>query len=339
MMNIQKNFSLKNLNTFGIDVKARFFADIKSEDQLGLILSDNKFMDVPKIILGGGSNILFIQDFDGVVIKNSISGITIIQEDADSIFIKAGAGEIWHDMVLFCVEKNYGGIENLSLIPGTVGAAPIQNIGAYGQEIKDVFVSLEGIFIDTAKKKEFLNMQCEFGYRDSIFKKELKNKFVITSIVLKLSKNPIPNLEYGTIKEEIAKLNLDRITIKNVSDVICNIRKSKLPDPKQIGNAGSFFKNPEIESRKYSELEINFPGIPGYKMQNDKVKIPAAWLIEKCGFKGKRVGNTGTHPKQPLVLVNYGNASGSEILGFANIIKSSVKDKFGILLEEEINIV
>jgi UDP-N-acetylmuramate dehydrogenase len=338
-MDIQKNYSLKNLNTFGIDVRAQLFSDIKSEEQLQLLLTDENFKNIPKFILGGGSNVLFTQDFPGLIIKNSIRGIEIIKEDKNSVLIKAGAGEMWHHLVLICVERNFGGIENLSLIPGTVGAAPMQNIGAYGQEIKDVFESLEGIFIDNGEKGIFNKEQCRFGYRASIFKHELKNKFVITSVNLKLSKTPVLKLEYGTIKDEMEKLKLERITIKNVSDVICNIRNSKLPDPKKIGNAGSFFKNPEIAAKKYSDLKKDFPEMPGYESLQNKVKIPAAWLIEKCGWKGKKVGNTGTHSKQALVLVNYGNATGSEVLELAKDIKSSVINKFGIALEEEINIV
>ena len=338
-MNIQKNYSLKDLNTFGIDVKAQLFSEIKSEGQLQLILTDRNFKEISKFILGGGSNILFTQDFPGLVVKNSITGVEIIQEDKESILIKAGAGEIWHDLVLFCVKKNFGGIENLSLIPGTVGAAPMQNIGAYGQELKDVFEYLEGYFIDSGEKKTFTKDQCRFGYRDSIFKRELKDKFVITSVVLRLSKSPVLKIDYGTVREELEKLNLNRITIKNVSDVICKIRQSKLPDPKQIGNAGSFFKNPEIDAKRFSGLKKKFPEIPGYEIGVNTIKIPAAWLIEKCGWKGKKVGNTGSHSRQALVLVNYGNATGSEILSLANGIKSSIKDRFGIILEEEINII
>lgn len=342
-MNIQKNYPLKNLNTFGIDVKAQFLADAESKEHLKLILTDETFRNIPKFILGGGSNILFTQNFPGLVIKISIPGIEIINDDKDSVLIKAGAGVVWHNLVLFCVERNFGGIENLSLIPGTVGAAPMQNIGAYGQEIKDVFENLEGLFVDSAEEKTFAKEQCSFGYRDSIFKHGLKNKFIITSVTLRLSKNPKLNLNYGTVREEIEKLSgscrIDRVTIKNVSDVICSIRKSKLPDPAQIGNAGSFFKNPEVEEEKFAELKKSFCEIPGFNLENRKVKIPAAWLIEQCGWKGKRVGNTGCHEKQALVLVNYGDAKGKEILELSQEIKESVGKKFGILLEEEINIV
>ena len=338
-MNIQKKYPLKNLNTFGIEVKAQLFVEVKGEEQLQSILADKNFKGIPKFILGGGSNILFTRDFPGLVIKNSIPGIEIIREEENSVLIKAGAGEIWHELVLFCVERNLGGIENLSLIPGTVGAAPMQNIGAYGQEIKNVFEGLEGIFIDSGEKKIFTKDDCNFGYRNSIFKQELKNKFVIASVVLRLSRNPVLKLDYGTVEEELDKLSLDKITVKNVSDVICKIRQSKLPDPRQIGNAGSFFKNPEISEETFLSLKKEFSGIIGFPLGNRKVKLAAGWLIEQCGWKGKRVGNTGSHSKQALVLVNYGNVKGSEVLQLAQKIKESVKNKFGIELEEEINIV
>ena len=338
-MNIQKNYPLKNLNTFGIDVKAQLFSEIKSDEQLQLILTDENFKHIPKFILGGGSNVLFTQDFPGLVIKNSIMGVEIIQEDKDSVLIKAGAGEVWHELVLFCIEKGFGGIENLSLIPGTVGAAPMQNIGAYGQEIKNVFEYLEGFEINSGEKKRFNSGQCKFEYRDSIFKHELRNKFVITTVVVKLSKNPVLKLDYGTIRSEIEKLNLPEITIRTVSEIVCKIRKSKLPDPAQIGNAGSFFKNPEVDKNTYKKLKKEFPEIPGFKLENNLVKMPAAWLIERCGWKGKRVGNTGSHVNHALVLVNYGDATGFEILTLADKIKESVKGKFWIELEEEINII
>ena len=342
-MKIKENHSLKYLNTFGVDVKALFFADVESEEQLLLLLTDKNFRNLPWLILGGGSNILFTADFPGLVIKISIPGIEIVREDNESVLIRAGAGEIWHNLVLYCVERNLGGIENLSLIPGTVGAAPMQNIGAYGQEIKNVFESLEGYYIENADKKNFNNSQCSFGYRDSIFKRELKNKFIITSVTLRLSKYPKLNLDYGTVREEIEKLSgsrrIDKITIKNVSDVICKIRQSKLPDPAQLGNAGSFFKNPEVAEEKFNDLQKRFPAITGYKSGNEKVKLAAGWLIEQCGWKGRRVGNTGAHAKQALVLLNYGGAAGKEILDLSEQIKKSVSDKFGIVLEEEINIV
>ncbi|MFZ0453136.1 MAG: UDP-N-acetylmuramate dehydrogenase, partial [Ignavibacteriaceae bacterium] len=287
---------------------------------------------------GGGSNILFTKDFEGLVIKISSNEIQIIQEDEESVFVKASAGVNWHDLVLYCAERNFGGVENLSLIPGKVGAAPIQNVGAYGQELKDSFYSLHGIFIDNLKEKTFYKDECRFAYRNSIFKKELKNQFIITDVTIRLSKHPAINISYGTVEEELKKKNLDEITIKDVSEVICEIRKSKLPDPSKIGNAGSFFKNPEISKKKFEELKIKFPGIIGYNTADDMIKIPAGWLIESAGLKEKRVGNTGTHPKQALVIVNYGNSTGEEILNFKDFIKETILERFGIELEEEVNI-
>jgi UDP-N-acetylmuramate dehydrogenase len=338
-MKILKEISLKPFNTFGINVKAKFFVEIKNEEEIREILTKEEYSSIPKVILGGGSNILLTKDFDGLVIKISIPGIKIIEEDDDTVLIEAGAGVIWHDLVLFCIEKNYGGIENLSLIPGMVGAAPVQNIGAYGQELKEVFQDLHGFFINNGNPSSFKKEDCKFGYRDSIFKRELKDKFVITHVRLRLSKKPLLNLEYGALKSEIKKLGLNNISIKEVSEVVCKIRKSKLPDPSEIGNAGSFFKNPEIKEEQYNELLKDYPGMVGYKIGNGKIKVAAGWLIEKCGWKGKRVGETGIHKNQALVLVNYGNASGREVLNLAREIKNSVFEKFGIDLVEEVNIV
>ena len=299
-MNIQKNVDLKRLNTFGINVTAKNFVDIKNEEDLNEILSAPKYINQSKFVLGGGSNILLTKDIDDFTIKISIPGINIVDEDNSSVIIEAGAGIIWHTLVEYCISKNYGGIENLSLIPGTVGAAPIQNIGAYGQEIKNVLYSLSGIFVADGEGRTFTNKECEFGYRDSIFKKELKNKFVISAVRLKLSKKPVINLSYGNLRDEIDKLNLNDVTISDVSRVVCSIRKSKLPDPDIIGNAGSFFKNPEIPANVFNELKKEFPGIVGYEMNNG-IKLAAGWLIDKCGWKGKRIGNTGIHEKQALV--------------------------------------
>jgi len=298
----------------------------------------SEFKNLIKLVIGGGSNILLTKDFDGLVIKNSIPGINIIDEDKSTILIQAGAGVIWNDLVLFCVDKNFGGIENLSLIPGTAGAAPLQNIGAYGQELKDVFFSLKGISVKDLSEKNFNNRECKFGYRDSVFKNELKGKFVIATITLRLKKNPIVSLNYASVMDEIGKLHLQNVTIRDVSNIVCEIRKGKLPDPSVIGNAGSFFKNPEVDTYKFDELKKDYPDISGYNMDNGKVKLAAGWLIEKCQWKGKRVGNAGTHSKQSLVLVNYGGAKAEEILQLADEIKNSVYDKFGITLHEEINI-
>jgi UDP-N-acetylmuramate dehydrogenase len=338
-MKIEKNISLKPYNTFGIDVKAKFFSEVTSEKQLKDILSSDEYSNTPKLFLGGGSNILFTKDFDGLVLRISIQEIEKVSEDRETIKIKAGAGVIWHDLVLYCVERNYGGIENLSLIPGTVGAAPIQNIGAYGQELKNVFVSLNGVYVGSALSAEFKKNDCKFAYRESIFKNELKNKFIITYVTIRLSKNPILNINYGSIKSELGKLGSKDIGIKEVSDVITKIRQSKLPDPAVIGNAGSFFKNPVVSVEKFNRLKENFDDIIGFKLENGKVKIPAAWLIESCGWKGKKIGNAGTHTKHSLVLVNYGGAPGVEILNLAKEIRKSVYNKFGIKLNEEVNII
>ena len=337
-MEIKQNISLKNYNTFGIDVKTKYFAEVFSVDELKGLLPLEKYKTLSKFILGGGSNILFTRDFDGLIIKISSNEIQTIKEDEESVFVRASAGVIWNELVLYCVDRNFGGVENLSLIPGKVGAAPIQNIGAYGQELKDVFYSLNGIFMENLEQKTFYKDECSFAYRSSIFKKELKNKFIITDVTLKLNKHPVLNTSYGAIEEVLKKKNLDRITIKDVSKAVCDIRMSKLPDPAKIGNAGSFFKNPEISKEKFKILVNKFPDIIGYNLSNNSVKVPAGWLIENAGLKGKRVGNTGTHSKQALVIVNYGRATGEEILEFKNLIKKTILEKYDIELEEEVNI-
>lgn len=337
-MNILQNIPLKNYNTFGIDLSAKAFVEVFTEEDLNEVLSSTEGKNSKKLILGGGSNILLTKDFDGLAIKISIPGIKIIEEDNDFVLLKAGAGVNWNDLVNFCVGKNFGGVENLSLIPGTAGAAPIQNIGAYGQELKEVFYSLQGIFIENLEESIFNNGDCKFGYRDSIFKNELKGKFIITSIKLKLHKHPKINLTYDAVKNEIEKLKLGRVTIQDVSKIVCDIRMKKLPNPNEIGNAGSFFKNPEVNAKKFLELKKEFPDIIGHKIEEGKIKIAAGWLIEKCGWKGKRFGNAGAHTNQSLVLVNYGNATGKEILELANEIENSVQNKFGITLHKEVNI-
>ena len=338
-MNIQENFSLKKYNSFGIDIKAKYFVEVYSTEELKFILSDANYKEEKKLILGGGSNILFTKDYDGIVIKLNSNEISIIEERENEVVVQASAGVIWHELVLFCVERNFGGIENLSLIPGTVGAAPIQNIGAYGQEIKDTFQSLKGIFTDNLKEKIFQKDECNFGYRSSIFKNKLKNKFIITDINLTLSKHPALNISYGSIETELNKLGKQNLSVRDVSRVVCDIRMSKLPDPAEIGNAGSFFKNPEISKNKFEVLKNKYPHIIGYKIAENKVKVPAGWLIEQAGLKGKRVGNTGTHLNQALVIVNYGNATGEEILKFKDHIKNVIANKFGINLEEEVNVI
>ncbi len=338
-MIIKENISLKEFNTFHLDVKTKIFIEIFSEDELREILNQEPYCTLPKIMLGGGSNILFTEDFEGSVIKNSIPGIKIKDENEREVYIEAGSGLKWNDLVNYCVEKNYGGIENLTLIPGTVGAAPIQNIGAYGQELKDVFYSLNGVTLEDLSLKTYSSNECNFDYRDSIFKGKLKGKFYITSVTIKLQKTPVINLNYSALKDELQKMNLKAITIRDVSEVISNIRRAKLPNPEILGNAGSFFKNPEVTEADYLKLNKEFGELNGYKIANGNYKISAAWLIDSCGWKGKSLGNAGVHSKQPLVLVNLNNASGSEILELSSQIKKSVFEKFGVTLYEEVNIV
>lgn len=339
MMKIIENYSLKSLNTFGVDVKTRYIAEIFSDNDLFKLLEDKEFESVRKFILGGGSNILFTKDFEGLVIKNSIPGINIIDEDDESIIIETGAGVNWDDFVSYCVEKKWCGVENLSLIPGTVGAAPIQNIGAYGQELKNVLYNLEGIFIETGEKKIFNNYECKFSYRESIFKNEFKNKFVITRVGFKLSKKPEVNISYPPIREELNNRKISDPKIRDLRKIVVDIRNSKLPDPKIIGNAGSFFKNPVVRNDKFKMLKEKYPDLNSYPVDDDHVKLSAAALIEKCGWKGKRIGNCGSYEKQPLVIVNYGEATAGEILELANNIRSSVEENFEVTLQQEVNLV
>lgn len=338
-MQIYNNYTLKNHNTFGISVSCSSFAEVESNLELIELLSEQRFKNMQKLILGSGSNILFTKDFDGLVITQTSNKIAIQSETDDHFFVSAEGGVIWHDLVMYCVNKNLGGIENLSLIPGKVGAAPIQNIGAYGQELKDVFHSLKGVHLDDLIEVEMLNPDCKFGYRNSIFKNELKDKFIITEVTLRLDKTPKLNANYWAIKEELSKTDKTNLTIKDVSEIVCKIRKSKLPDPQILGNAGSFFKNPEISFELHIGLKRKYNDLPGYVIPADKIKIPAGWLIEKCGFKGKRFGNVGVHEKQALVIVNYGGGTGDEVLKLKDQIKAEVKNRFMIDLEEEVNIV
>lgn len=333
---IEENKSLKHLNTFGIDVNARYFATCCTVSELQTLLST--WSSTPKFILGGGSNTVFTKDFDGLVIHNCISGIEKVGEDDDHVLITIGAGENWHQFVLYCIENNYAGIENLSLIPGTVGAAPIQNIGAYGVELKDVFERAELIEMGSGIRNQrsvINNEECRFNYRDSIFKHELKNKVVITHVTLRLNKTPTFHVEYGAIKELIKHKPL---SIKTISDAVIKIRKEKLPDPKVIGNAGSFFKNPVLPGDCFAALQKKYPKIPHFPEKNTHVKIPAAWLIEQCGLKGKRFGNVGVHEHQALVLVNYGNGTGDEIIKLSEYIQKTVYEKFEIPLTMEVNV-
>lgn len=333
---IERNFDLRTLNTFGIPVKASGFSAFKSVEELNDLLSERKnFNDL--LILGGGSNILFTKDVDALVLRNEITGITTVEENDEFVILKAGSGVVWHDLVMYAVNKNLGGIENLSLIPGSVGASPMQNIGAYGVEIKDVFVSLEALNIESGELRTFTAGECKFGYRESVFKRELKNQFVITSVNYRLSKNPVLQTSYGAIQDELLAQGKEP-SIKNISDAVIAIRNSKLPNPKDLGNAGSFFKNPVVSSDKATSLKADFPTIPNYPQPDGSVKLAAGWLIEQSGWKGKRVGNCGVHSKQALVLVNYGGATGSEIYDLSTSVLKEVKSKFGIDLEREVNI-
>lgn len=335
-MNIQENISLKPFNTFGIDKNAKFLIRATSEKDILKALEKSKELNLPLIILGGGSNILLTKDLNAIVLKIEINGIKLINENEEEVFLEVGAGENWHEFVLYCIKNEWAGVENLSLIPGTVGASPMQNIGAYGIEIKEVFHSLQAINRITSKEEIFLWEDCRFGYRESVFKNDLKDKYIITKVQFRLNKRPTFNTEYGAIAQTLEEMNITELSIKSISDAIIKIRQSKLPDPKVLGNAGSFFKNPSVSFQKFEELKSNYPTIPGFT-NDEGVKIPAAWLIEQSGWKGKTVGNIGVHKLQPLVLVNYGCGDGKAIAELSNKIQASVEKRFGILLHAEVN--
>jgi UDP-N-acetylmuramate dehydrogenase len=337
-VHIQQNISLKSYNTFGIDAKAKYFVSINSVSELEEIL---KSKDYPNsFILGGGSNMLLTKDIDALVIHINIKGIEIVSENNGTVIVKAKAGENWHKFVLWCLKNDFGGIENLSLIPGNVGSAPIQNIGAYGVELKDVFISCEALEVKSQQLKTFSNTDCNFGYRESIFKQDVKGQYIITSVTFQLSaKNHKLNTEYGTISEQLKEMGITDPTIQDISKAVIAIRQSKLPDPKEIGNSGSFFKNPIISNQHLKKLKTIFPDIPSYVVSSNEVKVPAGWLIEKAGFKGKTFGNYGVHNKQALVLVNYGSAKGMDILNLARLIQKTIKRIFDIEIETEVNII
>jgi len=336
---IQENVSLKAYNTFGVDASARYFADASSVEELTETLK-NSNPQTPILFLGGGSNLLLTKDFEGLAIRLNLKGITEEIINENEVLVTAKAGENWHQFVIFCLEKNYGGLENLSLIPGNVGTSPMQNIGAYGTEIKDVFESCKVLNLDTSGIEVFDLEKCRFGYRDSIFKQEGKDKYVILEVTFRLTRMVHKiNVEYGAIQSELESLGILNPTIQDVSKAVINIRQSKLPDPNMIGNAGSFFKNPTIPLAQYETLKLKFDQIPGYP-NGDLVKIPAGWLIEQCGWKGKQVGNVASHKQQALVIINAtGTASGKEIFDFSTMIIESVKEKYGIVLEREVNII
>ena len=342
-MQIQKNISLKQYNTFGIEAEAAQFAAFKTAAEAAEIIEFNKHqtsnIKSQTLILGGGSNILFTQNFNGLVLKNEIGGIKKIKEDDQHVYVKVGAGVNWHQLVMHAIENNWVGLENLSLIPGNAGASPMQNIGAYGVEIKDVFFELEALHIDENKLVTFNAADCEFGYRESVFKRKYKNEFIITSVIYRLNKQPVFNTSYGAIEQELDKMGIQELSIRSISQAVINIRSSKLPNPADIGNAGSFFKNPEVDKIHYQQLKTEHPAIVGYNLENGNVKLAAGWLIEQCGWKGYREGDAGCHSKQALVLVNYGNATGEQIFSLSDKIINSVKEKFEVVLEREVNIV
>ena len=337
-MSIQENVSLKPYNTFGIDVRARYFKEINNLSELKSALKLKGYPDI--FVLSGGSNLLLTGDLDRLVLYLNLKGKEIVQEDDDEIVLRIWAGENWHELVLWTLDRNYGGLENLALIPGNTGTAPIQNIGAYGVEIKDVLVCCHAVDIKTGEMQNFSNEACNFGYRDSFFKKEGKGRFIITAVELRLSKRDHKtNAHYAPLKAELAQRGIAEPGIKDIASAVIAIRSRKLPDPKELGNSGSFFKNPVIETSHYQELLKKFPDIPSYAVAGGQYKIPAAWLIDHCGFKGKRFGDAGVHKNQALVLVNHGNASGTEILDLARKIQSEVSDNFDIKLMPEVNII
>ncbi len=337
-MEIQTDFSLKNYNTFGIEAKAKQFVAVHNTTELRTILEQNK--SEKKFILGGGSNMLLTQDIEALVIHVDLKGKKIIKEDEDFVWVESQAGENWHEFVLWTIDQNLGGLENMSLIPGNVGTTPVQNIGAYGTEIKDTFDSCEAMTIENQEMKTFSNSDCHFGYRESVFKNEAKDQYIITSVVFKLTKrNHKINTSYGDITAELAKNNITNPTLKDVSNAVIAIRQSKLPDPKELGNSGSFFKNPILLKSDFEKIHQQFPEMKYYEVSATEVKVPAGWLIEQAGFKGKRFGDAGIHKNQALVLVNYGNATGQEILNVSKNIQETIFKTFGIHIEAEVNVI
>lgn len=342
-MQIQENFSLKPYNTFAIDATARYFAKFSNIDELAEVTTND--FGLSTLILGGGSNILFTKNFDGLVLKNEVLGIEKVRGDNEHIYVRVGAGENWHRFVLFCIENNWAGVENLSLIPGNVGASPMQNIGAYGVEIREVFHELNAFHLHEKKNYTFGVRDCEFGYRDSVFKNRYKDQFVITEVTYRLNKIPRYNTSYGAVEQELERMKVKELSIAAISQAVVNIRSSKLPDPAVTGNAGSFFKNPSISKAQFEDLKTQFQNIVGYENRDGSIKLAAGWLIEHCGptdsvsWKGYRKGDAGCHQKQALVLVNYGNASGKEIYDLSEEIRQSVLSKFGVGLEREVNII
>lgn len=338
-MSIQENISLRPFNSFGIEAIARWFASFRSVNELQETLAERPVPRTPWLVLGGGSNILFTKDFEGIILKNDVKGIEKVKEDNDHVFLRVGAGENWHRFVLHCIENGWAGVENLSLIPGCVGASPMQNIGAYGVEIKDVFYELRAFHLKEKCNYTFTLKDCEFGYRDSIFKNRYRDEFVILNVTYRLDKVPRFNTSYGAIQQELDNMGVKELSIKAISDAVIRIRSSKLPDPAEIGNAGSFFKNPTITAQEFTDMKQRFEHLIGYENADGSYKLAAGWMIEQCGWKGFRRGDAGCHEKQALVLVNYGEATGSEIYALSEEILNSVSEKFGVRLEREVNIV
>jgi UDP-N-acetylmuramate dehydrogenase len=334
---MQNNISLKPYNTFGIDVNANRFSKFSSIDELISVLAQRKGEE-PLLILGGGSNVLLTKSFEGLVLKNEIKGFEIIEETENEVVVEAGAGEVWHQFVINCIEHGFAGLENLSLIPGSVGASPMQNIGAYGVEIKDVFDHLLAFEISSGEMKRFNKEDCSFGYRESVFKNIYKNQFVICRVAFRLKKNPDINTSYGAIESELNKMGITSPSIRDVSNAVIAIRQSKLPDPAVLGNAGSFFKNPVVIESLVEQIKKTYPDIPNYPAENGKRKLAAGWLIETSGWKGKVIETCGVHKLQALVLVNYGGSTGKQILNLSSQIIHDVEAKFGVTLEREVNI-
>lgn len=336
---IEKNKSLKAYNTFDLDATAPYFAAVNTLEELQEVLALDRFNDMPVLILGGGSNLLFTRDPEGLVLLNRIGGVEKLKEDDEHVWVRVGGGQNWHDFVIYSISQGWGGLENLSLIPGTVGAAPMQNIGAYGVEIKDTFSHLEAVDRSSGQLRVFIADECNFGYRSSIFKTHAKDKYVIAYVTFRLHKKHTYNTSYGDIQATLAELGEEELSLKAISNAVIRIRQSKLPDPKQLGNAGSFFKNPVISRALFNDLQKEYPNMPNYPQSDDWVKVPAGWLIEQCGWKGHRRGNIGVHERQALVLVNYGGAKGSELQQLSQDIQASVEEKFRIPLEAEVNFI
>ena len=337
-MDFEKNISLRKLNTFGINVKCKFYCKVQSEKEMVSVINSEEYNNNSHLILSGGSNVLFLKDYEGLIIQNEIKGKQITEEKSESTILRVGAGENWHQFVLWSIKNGLSGLENMALIPGNVGASPMQNIGAYGVEVKDFIVSVEGVNLDTKEAFILKNSECNFEYRDSIFKHELKEKVIITHVNFELSKTPINNIKYGAIKEEIRNLGLP-VSTESICKAVINIRTRKLPNPEVIGNIGSFFKNPVISTSEFLKIQKQYSEIVGYKVSDTETKVAAGWLIDQCGWKGYRKGDAGVHKNQALVLVNHGNATGEEIISLSKEIQQSVKDKFKIDIHPEVNII